>query len=209
MRKTVSIFSPLFLLALLYSSLPGAMAAGAATGPLEMVRSASDAILGRVIADKTLIEKDPAHVVGLINEILIPHIDDRTIARRVLGEAWETASEAQRASFTREFRRYMVRFYAQVFILYSGEKVEYSSVEKTSQPDVRKVTSLISRAGEAPIQTAYRVEFRSDQWRVTDIIVDGVSIVQANQTQFKHLIARDGLDNVISMLETRNDRPFR
>jgi phospholipid transport system substrate-binding protein len=74
---------------------------------------------------------------------------------------------------------------------------------------VRKVTSSISRTGEAPILTAYRVEFRSDQWRVTDIIVDGVSIVQANQTQFKHLIARDGLDNVISMLETRNDRPFR
>lgn len=209
MRKAVCIFKPLFLIALLYQCLPGAMAAGTATGPLEMVRSASDAILGRVIADKALIEKDPAHVLGLINDILIQHIDERTIARRVLGETWETASETQRASFTREFRRYMVRFYGQVFILYSGEKVEYSSEEKASQPDMRKVTSSISRAGEVPIQAAYRVEFRSDQWLVTDILVDGISLVHANQTQFKHLIARDGLDKVISMLETRNNRPFR
>jgi phospholipid transport system substrate-binding protein len=209
MRKTASILRPLFLLALLFQCLPGAMAANTATSPLEMIRSASDAILGRVIADKALIEKDPAHVLELINELLIPHIDDQTFARRVLGEAWETASEAQRASFTTEFRRYMVRFYGQVFILYSGEKVEYSSEEKASQADVRKVTSLISHDGQAPIEAAYQVEFRSDEWRVTDIIVDGISLVHANQTQFKHLIARDGLDKVISILETRNNRPFR
>jgi phospholipid transport system substrate-binding protein len=209
MRKPAAIFRPLFLLVLLYQCLPAAMAANTATGPLEIVRSASDAILDRLTADKALIEKDPSHVLGLINELLLPHIDERTIAQRVLGETWETASEAQRASFTREFRRYMVRFYAQVFMLYSGEKVEYSSVEKASQPDVRKVTSFISRTGEAPIQAAYRVEFRSDQWQVTDIIVDGISIVHTNQTQFKHLVARDGLDNVIAMLTTRNDRPFR
>jgi phospholipid transport system substrate-binding protein len=209
MRKTAAIFRPLLLLVLLYQCLPAAMASDTATGPLEMVRSASDAILERLTADKVLIEKDPAHVLGLINELLIPHIDERTIAQRVLGKTWETASEAQRAGFTREFRRYMVRFYAQVFMLYSGEKVEYSSVEKASQPDVRKVTSLISRAGEPPVEAAYLVEFRSDQWQVTDIIIDGVSIVHTNQTQFKHLVARDGLDNVISMLATRNDRPFR
>lgn len=209
MRKAVSIFTPLLLLALLLPGTPGVVAADAVTPPLEMVRSASDAMLGRVIADKALIEKDRAHVLGLINEILIPHIDDRTMARRVLGEAWETASEAQRASFTREFRRYMVRFYGQVLLLYSGEKVEYSSVEKASQPDVRKISSLISRTGEVPIEAAYRVELRSDEWMVTDILVDGISMVHANQTQFKHLIARDGLEKVTSMLETRNDRPFR
>ena len=209
MRKAASIFTSLFLLALFCQSLPATVAADPVTGPLEMVRSASDAILGRVIADKALIEKEPAHVVGLINEILIPHIDDRTMARRVLGEAWDTASEAARASFTREFRRYMVRFYGQVLLLYSGEKVEYSSVEKFSQPDVRKVSSFISRSGEVPIEAAYRVELRSDEWMVTDILVDGISIVHANQTQFKHLIARDGLDKVTTMLETRNNRPFR
>ena len=209
MIKSKFIFSPLLLLALLLPSTPGVVAADAVTGPLEMVRSASDAILGRVIADKVLIEKDRAHVVGLINKILIPHIDDRTMAQRVLGEAWETASEEARASFTREFRRYMVRFYAQVLLLYSGEKVEYSAVEKGSQPDVRKVSSLISRTGDQPIEAAYRVELRSDEWMVTDILVDGISIVHANQTQFKHMIARDGLDKVTSMLETRNNSPFR
>ena len=209
MRRTSSIFTRLLLLALLLPGTPGVVTADAVTGPLEMVRSASDAMLGRVIADEALIEKDRAHVLGLINEILIPHIDDRTMARRVLGEAWETASEAQRASFTREFRRYMVRFYGQVLLLYSGEKVEYSAVEKASQPDVRKISSLISRTGEVPIEAAYRVELRSDEWLVTDILVDGISMVHANQTQFKHLIARDGLEKVTSMLETRNDRPFR
>ena len=209
MRKAVFIFTPLLLLALLLPGTPSVVAADAVTGPLEMVRSASDAVLGRVIADKALIEKDRAHVVGLINEILIPHIDDKTMARRVLGGAWETASEAQRASFTREFRRYMVRFYGQVLLLYSGEKVEYSSVEKFSQPDVRKVSSFISRSGEVPIEAAYRVELRSDEWMVTDILVDGISMVHANQTQFKHLITRDGLEKVTSMLTTRNDRPFR
>lgn len=207
MQKPTLFSNTLFLFLLLCVTSSGATAP--ASGPLEMVRSASDAILGRVIADKALIEKDSGHVVGLINDILIPRIDDETIARRVLGPAWDTASPAQRTAFTLQFRRYMVRFYAQVFVLYSGEKVEYSAMETASQPDVRKVTSSISRSGEAPIQAAYRVELREGAWRVTDIIVDGVSLVQTNQSQFKHMIARDGLDKVIAMLETRNDRPLR
>jgi len=179
------------------------------TGPLEMVRSASDAILDRVIADKEKITKNRAHVVDLINDLLIPHIDDKTIAKRVLGKNWNNASATQQEKFTLQFRHYLVRFYAQVLLLYSGEKVEYSAVEKASQPDVRKVSSLISRAGEPPIEAAYRVELRDEIWKVTDIIVDGISLVQANQAQFKHMIARDGLDKVSSMLEARNNRPFR
>jgi len=207
MRKTLPLFLPFLFVALF---LPGiTMAENKIVGPLEMVRSASDAILGRVISDKAIIEKDRAHVVELINELLIPHIDDRTIAQRVLGKVWDTASESQREIFAREFRHYLVRFYAQVLLLYSGEKVEYSSVEKASQPDVRKVSSMISRTGEVPIEAAYRVELRSVEWKVTDIIVDGVSLVKANQSQFKHMIARDGLDKVSSMLEARNNRPFR
>ena len=209
MRSTAFIFTRLFLLVLIGQALPATAVTEAVTPPLEMVRSASNAILNQVITDKILIEKDHAHVVGLINKILIPHIDDNIMAKRVLGEAWETASEATRASFTREFRRYMVRFYAQVLLLYSGEKVEYSAVEKASRPDVRKVSSLISRTNDVPIEAAYRVELRSEKWRVTDIIVDGVSIVRTNQVQFKHMIDRDGLDKATSMLEARNNRPFR
>jgi len=209
MRKTLFIFTPLLLLTLLLPSTREVVAADAATEPLEIVRSASEAILGRVIVDKALIEKDRTHVVNLINEILIPHINDRIMAQRVLGEAWKTASEDARTNFTREFSRYMVRFYGQVLLLYSGEKVEYLSVEKASQSNVRKVSSLISRAGEQPIEAAYQVELHSGEWKVTDILVDGISMVNSNKSQFKHLIARDGLDKVTSMLETRNNRPFR
>jgi len=209
MRKAIFIFTPLLLLALLLPTAHSEVAAEPVTGPLEIVRSASEAILGRVIADKGLIEKDRAHIVGLINEILIPHIDDKVMAQRVLGEAWKTASDDARTHFTREFRRYMVRFYGQVLLLYSGEKVEYSSVEKASQTNVRKVSSLISRGGEQPIEAAYQVELNTGEWKVTDILVDGISMVKSNQGQFKHLIARDGLDKVIAMLETRNNRPFR
>jgi len=209
MNKAVFIFTPLLLLASLLPNARGAIAADSVKSPLEIVQSASEAILGRVIKDKTLIEKDRSHIVGLINELLIPHIDDRIMAQRVLGEAWETASEEARTSFTKEFSRYMVRFYGQVLLLYSGEKVEYSSMEKASQSNVRNVSSLISRTGEQPIEAAYQVELHSGEWKVTDILVDGISMVKSNQSQFKHLITRDGLDKVTSMLETRNNRPFR
>ena len=207
MRKTLALCISFFIVTFLA---PGLVHAAEKTvGPLEMVRSASDAILGRVIADKKQISENRSHVVDLINDLLIPHIDEITLAKRVLGDNWAASSVTQQEKFTLEFRRYLVRFYAQVLLLYSGEKVEYSAVEKASQPGVRKVSSLISRSGEVPIEAAYRVELRDEIWKVTDIIVDGISLVQANQAQFKHMIARDGLDKVSSMLEARNNRPFR
>ncbi len=180
----------------------------AASSALDTVRDASNAILAKLQQLPPDTESRAAQVEALIHELLLPHIDEHLIARRVLGDSWELATQAQESRFVHEFSRYMVRFYVHVFLVYSGERVDYRLGEDVSHPDRRTVTSLISQTGSQPIAADYLVERREGVWRVTDIIVDGISLVKTNRSQFKHLIARDGLERVIEMLSSHNNKPM-
>ncbi len=173
--------------------------------PLALVQTASETILSELNATPEG-ERAPDFVQGLIEQLLLPLLAQQTIAERVLGDTWQTASDVQRQRFVEEFRRYMVSFYTEVFRAYSGEKVSYS-VDDTSQASscCTIISNIYQQSGRA-IEARYRLEQQSQDWKVTDVVVDGVSMVQSNRQQYRYLIERNGLDKVISMLEARNNQ---
>ncbi len=177
--------------------------------PLDIVRGASDAILEKINVGDNAPPLRANQIAILITELLLPHIDDTTIARRVLLDNWNVATHQQQQRFVTEFKRYMVRFYVQVFLIYSGETVSYSMGDDKSHPDRRIVSSTISQRDGTSVKAEYLVERLSNQWKVTDIIVDGISLVRTNRSQFQHMIERDGFDKVIRVLTEHNNRPMQ
>lgn len=175
---------------------------------LATVRQASDGILAK-LTPLAAEPKDPYFVRNLIETILLPHIEQQTIAERVLANNWQQATEEQRARFIKEFRNYMLNFYTAIFRTYSGEKVSYQLEKSSSTSTSATIVSHISQEVGQPIEARYRLERFGDEWKVTDVIVDGVSMVQSNRQQYRYLISRDGLDKVIAILSMRNSQPLR
>ena len=179
--------------------------------PVAVISTVSDEILAHLETEAERIRSDPDYLLHLIDELLVPHIDQRTIARRVLDKHWQNASETQRDQFTVEFRRYMARFYAQVFCEYAGEEIsiDHSALTQSEDGEQVVVKAEITPPGGECVDVRYRLRTIGETWKVYDIIIDGVSLVDTNRSQFDHLIDRDGLDHVIASMVERNAKPLR
>lgn len=173
--------------------------------PLTLIQQASDQILSE-LRSKPEQERTPVFVRGLIEKVLLPLMAERTIAERVLADQWQQATPEQQQHFTKEFSRYMVNFYTEVFRAYSGEKVSYQLDEDSLTSSCCTIISDIYQQNGKAIEARYRLERHSEEWKVTDVIVDGVSMVQSNRQQYHYLVSRNGLDKVIDMLRARNNQ---
>jgi len=195
-----------------WAVLPSGKAIAADGEPVQLIGRVSDEILGHLEHDAEKIRRDAAYLLELIEEILVPHIDTSLVARLVLDESWEAASPEQRLRFTEEFKKYLKRFYARVFLIYTGEAIdiEHFAVAKAAPGNTQaQVESRLSPADTEPVIVRYQLKRTADTWLVYDFSIDGVSLVETNRAQFASLISRDGLTSVIDTLTTRNTRPFR
>ncbi len=152
---------------------------------------------------------DPDGNLQLVDRVLVPHIDFRTSANLVLGPHWKDASEQQREAFIDEFRAFLVRFYAGALANYvDTAQVPADVISFTEDPRSKSarqvfVRSLVGRPGSDSVPVEYRMYWR-DSWKVIDVSIDGISIVQNYRSNFSSTVKREGLDVLIAQLHERN-----
>lgn len=134
-------------------------------------------------------------------------VDVAWIGKFVLGKYWRTASEDQRARYQQFYDPFLIRSYTSRFREYSGEKSEALGAKETKDGEY-VVNTRIIRPGAAPILVDYRVRRMDSKgtkpsYRVFDVIVEGVSLLATQRSEFSTVIARDGMDSLIKKLEAR------
>jgi phospholipid transport system substrate-binding protein len=134
----------------------------------------------------------PVDRVQRFGVIVIHDFDVPTIARFVLGDHWERASEAQRADFRSSFRDYLVRAYTGWFA--ESDAGSFLVVDQRAESDTTVLvhTRLTQSASGNPIKIDWLVGRTAYGFRVVDMIVDGVSLLHTAQAAFVAAIARDG-----------------
>ena len=143
----------------------------------------------------------------IVSDILEPHVDFTRVSALVLGKHWKLASQEQRQSFKKEFRELLIRTYAVAFSEYADWAIEYVPLKVS--PDDKKVLvkTQIIRPGAPPIAVDYRMIRSKDDWKVYDVIIEGISFIKNYRTTFKNEVARSGsLDSVIARLAERNSK---
>ncbi|MCC7259426.1 MAG: ABC transporter substrate-binding protein [Alphaproteobacteria bacterium] len=162
-----------------------------------------------------------AHVVTIVTDKSIPSgekektleamfkesVDVAWIGKFVLGKYWRTASEDQRARYQQFYDPFLIRSYTSRFREYSGEKSEALGAKETKAGEYIVNTRII-RPNAAPILVDYRVRKMDGKnakppYRVFDVIVEGVSLLATQRSEFSAVIARDGMDSLIKQLEAR------
>ena len=120
--------------------------------------------------------------------------DTKAIGRFVLGKAWKTADEAQREQFIAVFRDYTALSYARRFESYAGQKLEVTAARPMSDDENEKVRVLSQMGGTGgpPVNVEWRVRHGSDGWRIYDVVVEGVSMVLTQRSEFAAVIDKNG-----------------
>jgi len=124
--------------------------------------------------------------------ILLENFDMPRISRFALGRYWVGSSDQEKQEFQRLLPDYVARSYSNRFMRYSGETVKVTR-SRPSDRDVTVVSSrIISSSGAPPIDVDWRVVRTGNDHRITDVIVDGVSLVLTHREEFASVIEQQG-----------------
>lgn len=141
----------------------------------------------------------------LVDEILRTRVDFDRVAFLVLGKNWKIASVPQRERFKKEFRFLLVRTFTTAFTQYANWQIRFLPMPMQLQADTKAmVQTEILQPGAQPSRVDYRMVLTDGMWKVYDIQIDGLSLLQNYRTSFMEEIARGGLDQLIDHLTQRN-----
>ncbi len=198
-------FTGLLLLVLSISATH--IASGAVQSAEELVKQTAERMLSTLRAENDALERNPDRVYDLVNEIVLPHFDFPRMAKRVLGKHWRKATPQQRREFTEAFRDLLVRTYTNSLTEYAEQEINYLPLRAKSGAKNVTVRSEIEQPGSTPIDVSYRLGWVSNEWKVYDVSIEGVSLVTNYRSSFSREISQGGLGGLIDELARRSQQP--
>ena len=180
----------------------------AATSPLPMVIKMNQDVISVLKKNQTQLQQNPHIIEKAITEYFLPHVDTLGMSRSVLGRnAWMLASPAEKSGFTREFTQLVLRTYAQPLAAYNGEKVEFMPIRDHGVQRFTQIQTLIIRPNGQRIPMNYHLVLGNDsQWRVYDLSVEGVSLLNSFRNQFGQALRQHELKTVIDRMHQKNQQ---
>ncbi len=140
-----------------------------------------------------------------LRRLMAREIDIPPIARFVLGRYWQAASERQRQAYVEAYSDYILAVYTAKIV--GGAAVERFDVVKTQAHGTKDflVYCIVARAGSGPVNAIWRVRRRDGRYRIIDLMVEGISMVQTQRQEFVSMMrAYDGnVDKLIATLKEK------
>ena len=172
--------------------------------PQAIVESVTSEVLDTLRTEDGDIKKNPARLVSLIEQSVVPYFDFTLMAGQVLGRYWRGASADQRTRFAEAFKQLLTNTYAAVFGRYENQTVEVLAAQSTGSSNRFIVPTNIKTPGEQDIRVDYRVYQNQGKWLVYDVVVDGISLLINYRSEYARILQQQSLDTLITRLEEKN-----
>jgi phospholipid transport system substrate-binding protein len=172
--------------------------------PDQLVKSVANGVLDVIGNDKDIQSGDMTKITALTEEKILPHFDFERMSRVTLGKYWGQASPEQKIAFVKEFRSLITHTYSSALSKYRDQTIEYKPLSVPTDNGDVKVQSLIMQSGGSAIPVDYLLEKGSEEWKVFDVNIDGISLVTTYRGQFASIIREGGMDELIHKLVEKN-----
>jgi len=182
-------------------------AAGAhaqAKAPDALIKEVSTDVLEAVKADKTIRSGDIRKVIALVDQKVMPYVDFQRMTSQAVGRYWRQASPDQQKRLQDEFKLLLVRTYSGALSQVSAEQAVELKPMRSQPTDNEVVVRTEIRGKGDPIQLDYRLEKAGETWKIYDVNVMGVWLVENYRNSFAQEIGANGIDGLIAKLAERN-----
>jgi phospholipid transport system substrate-binding protein len=173
-----------------------ACAAGEPTAAVEQTTSGVIAIL----TDQKLSTEEKRKRV---EDVVLQRVDFETLSKLVLARNWSKFTEPQRAEFMTLFKNHLSMTYGRNVESYKNEKVTITGSRNETGGDATVKTKIL-RGGSNDILVDYRLRQRDGEWKIIDVIIEGVSLVSNFRSQFQDVVASGGPEQLLSLLREKN-----
>ncbi len=127
--------------------------------------------------------------------------DEKELSRRALAKNWSKLDAAQQQEFIPLFRQVLEKAYADKILAYTNEKVVFDRETKLSANQVEVATRIVTSSKTIPI--TYRVIQKGNAWKVYDVVVENVSLVQNYRTQFNEILGKQKPEQLLQTLRKK------
>ena len=177
--------------------------AHAQTAPDAWIKQISGEVIETVKSDKAIQAGDTKKIMTLVDAKILPNVNFLRMTSSAVGRYWRQATPEQQARLQEEFKTLLVRTYAGALTQVKDQSVELKPLRARPEDTEVLVRSEVKGKGE-PIQLDYRVEKTGDSWKIYDVNVLGVWLVETYRASFAQEISASGIDGLITKLAEKN-----
>ena len=127
------------------------------------------------------------------------------IGRFVLGRYWRTATPEQREDYQALFAEYILRTYSSRLGGYAGETFSVTGARPAGKQDIL-VATRIDRPSGPPIKADWRVRVFDNEYKIIDIMVEGISMAVTQRSEFTNVVRSQGFEGLLQALRARTER---
>ena len=179
-------------------------ASAADMAPDAMIKQLSEQVLNTLKTDQSIRAGDVSKITSYVDSVVMPNVDFRRMMASAVGPKWRTATAAQQQQLQDEFKKLMVNTYAGALHQVSEQTISVKPVRMQEGDKEVVVRSEILGRGD-PIQLDYRLAQKpGETWKIYNINVMGVWLVETYRSQFAAEINAKGVDGLIEALVARN-----
>jgi phospholipid transport system substrate-binding protein len=183
---------------------PGIAVAQAAKTPDGLIKEVSTGVLDELKADKTLQAGDLQKATALVDQKILPYVNFERMTASAVGRYWRQATPDQQKRLEDQFKLLLVRTYSGALSQVSQEQTVELKPMRSLPTDTEVVVRTEIRGKGDPIQLDYRLEKAGDSWKIYDVNVLGVWLVENYRNTFAQVIGTSGIEGLISKLAERN-----
>ena len=180
-----------------------AVQAQAIKAPDALIKEVSSDVLDTVKADNTIRAGDVQKVIALVDSKVMPYVDFQRMTASAVGRYWRQATPEQQKRLQDEFKILLVRTYSGALAQVKDQTVQLKPMRSSPEDTEVVVRSEVRGKGD-PIQLDYRLAKTPSGWKIYDVNVLGVWLVENYRNSFAQEIGTNGVDGLIAKLAERN-----
>jgi phospholipid transport system substrate-binding protein len=182
--------------------LAGPLRGAEAGEPQEKVKVTVDEVVA-ILANHTL---EPSERRTKIRQAVLQRFGFEEMAQRTLAQHWRTLTPQQRQEFVGLFTDLLEGSYVNRMVNAKPESQSVRYVKETIEQDQAAVHTEIGNERDAPVTVEYRLLQKDKDWKVYDIVIEGVSLVNNYRTQFNTIITKDSYAGLVKQMRLKRDQ---
>ncbi|ARP93071.1 MlaC/ttg2D family ABC transporter substrate-binding protein [Bordetella genomosp. 13] len=173
--------------------------------PDQFVLAAANQALAVLKSDNHVKSGDLTRINQVVDQYVLPYVDFQKTTRLAAGRYWRQATPQQRTALADAFRGTLIRTYSGALAnVDNNTTINLLPFRGDAKSDDVVVRSTISQSNGQPVQVDYRLGKEAQGWRIYDLNVEGIWLIENYRNQFAQQINQNGIDGLIAALNQRN-----
>lgn len=167
--------------------------------PHQVIEGLGDSLFKRLSEEQRNLSSQPELVRKIIEQELMPHVDHRYAAYKILGKYIKEISKQEREEFALAMRDYLAVIYVNALSQYKNQKITFQpAVNQKQGKKIAVVKALITEQGAPNIAIDFklRLDRKTKQWKAFDMVIEGISLINAKQAEITARIRASDIKTV-------------